>query len=211
MPLSDFLYRCPACGGEPVEDLRGAARCRTCMTEYRQGRGGTLIRERTAEGREREVPAAELAARIRSLGGPGAVPTTGPERPGEGRVGGVEARVRFRQARHEEPIHYEGRLLGFAERFDPPREGILRLDHRSLCIDAADGTRLRWSLDDVRAVQASSSSVQFAPGDGTVVLLRFPDTSPRRWDDLLRDTLQARWNALGRGTILEFQPRIRVR
>jgi hypothetical protein len=210
VPLSDFLYRCPSCGGEPVENVRGTARCRACMTEYRQGRGETLILERRADGKEREVPAAELAATIRSMGGPGPVPTPrskGSE--GEGPPA-LEARVRFRQAQHEDPIHYEGRLLGFAEQFDAPREGILRLDGEWIQIQAADGTRLRWSLDEIRAVQASSSSVQFAPGDGGVVLLRFPDTSPRRWDDLLRETLQARWHALGRGTILEFQPRIRT-
>jgi hypothetical protein len=205
MPLSDFLYRCPSCGAAPTVSEGVSARCSRCRRSYTPGRGGGLIMERSPDGSQRAVHAADLAREIVVRGGPGSIPEEG--------TSFLETRVRFRRAIREDAIRHEGKLLGYAERFDTPREGILRLDAVHLRILPADTDGhgdLTWALEDIQAIQASSSSIQFSPAAGGVVLLRFLDESPRRWDDLLRTALQARWYALGRGPIAEFQPRIRV-
>ena len=163
-----------------------------------------MIVELSPDGSRREVPAGELARDAASRGGPGPLPgESGPA---------LETRVRFQQARHEDPIRHKGELLGFAERFEAPQEGILELQRELLRITPVrSGGTLTWALEDIEAIQASSSTIQFSPTGGGVVLLRFLVESPRRWEDLLRAALQARWDALGRGSIVEFQPRIRVR
>jgi hypothetical protein len=207
MPLSDFLYRCPSCGTSPTVPEGNGARCPRCGCSYTPGQGGGLILERSPEGSRRTVPAATLAREMAARGGPGPIP--------QGQTSFSETRVRFRRAIGEDAIRHGGTLLGYAERFDAPAEGLLRLDPLNLRILPAarngngDG-ELTWALEDIQAIQASSSSIQFSAGVGGVVLLRFLDESPRRWDDLLRAALQARWDALGRGSIMEFQPRIRV-
>jgi len=205
VPLSDFLYRCPSCGATPTVAEGNTARCPCCRASYRPGQGGGLILEHSADGSRRAVPAAELAREMAAQGGPGPITERG--------TSFRETRVRFRQAIREDAIRYQGRLLGFAERFDAPEEGTLRLDPIHLRILPAGrkgNVELTWALEDIQAIQASSSSIQYSPAAGGVVLLRFLDESPRKWDDLLRAALQERWDALGRGSIAEFQPRIRV-
>jgi len=205
LPLSDFLYRCPSCAAAPTVAEGDGAHCSRCRRRYTPGQGGGLILERSPDGSRRMVHAAELAREMAVQGGPGPIP--------EEETSFRETRVRFRRAIGEDPIRYEGTLLGYAERFDAPVEGVLRLDpvHLRILPASSNGNgSLAWALEDIQAIQASSSSIQFSAGEGGVVLLRFLDESPRRWDDLLRAALQARWNALGRGPIAEFQPRIRV-
>jgi hypothetical protein len=59
-------------------------------------------------------------------------------------------------------------------------------------------------------VQITTGTPGEGAGHGTgLVLFRFVEDSPRRWDELLRHAVARRWEALGRGTIREFQPRIR--
>jgi len=69
-------------------------------------------------------------------------------------------------------------------------------------------SRLSWSLLEIRAVQTSSSSLQFSPRGGGLVELRFPYDSPLRWETLLRGALRRAYRREGRGEIVEFQPRI---
>lgn len=211
-----------------MADENGSARCPGCRRGYLPGPGDARLLEVSADGTQREVSAASLAAAMKARGGPGSVPAAG--QPYQ------EARVRFRRATTEDPIRHQGRLLGFTERLGRFRDGVLRLNATHLRIvpdpsrigrapssvrGPTPGSRrvsggmgpaeLVWALEDLQAIQASSSSVQFSPADGGVVLLRFVNESPRRWEDLLRSALRARWKVLGRGSIVEFQPRIRVR
>jgi hypothetical protein len=225
MPLTSFLYRCPACGATPMGEEREAARCPGCRRRYLPGPGHGLIVEVFPDGARKEVPAAALAVAMEARGGPGRVPGAG--EPFQ------EARVRFRRATGEDAIRHDGELLGFAERLGAVREGLLRLNATHLRIlpepstvrrrpprtsgNGAGGgsgpgaAELVWALEDLQALQTSSSTVQFSPADGGVVLLEFINDSPRRWEDLLRSALRKRWKALGWGMIVEFQPRLRAR
>ena len=64
---------------------------------------------------------------------------------------------------------------------------------------------------DLRAVQASSSSLQVYTLAQELVHFRFLEDSAFRWDCLLQETLRAAYRAAGKGEIVEFQPRITVR
>lgn len=212
LALKDFLYRCPACGHDPMEGRRDLATCAACGLHVdRNAAGATCLRLHWPgmETAPTEVPAATLADRIVSHGG-ALTRATAPD----GNMA-YEAEVRVRAAGTEMPIRYRRRLLGFAERFGAGSPGILHLSRdalglRSLLPSDTVPPR-RWALEDIRSLQTSSSAVQITTrGDG-VVLFLFTSDSPRRWDELLRHAIGERWKRLGKGTVHEFQPRIRAR
>lgn len=196
---------CPACG----------------LRVDREGGRDARLRVVHPSGRIAHLPAALLARRIDAFGG--ALASTGGAPAGALR----RARVRVRTAGGEDPVRFRSRLLGFTEALRGGAQAILALDSRELRLEPlADAPQAlhpaeplqRWALDSVRSLQTSSSTVQFTVrrgergrGGPEIVLLRFLDDSPRRWDELLRHALTARWRALGRGEITEFQPRILAR
>jgi hypothetical protein len=128
-----------------------------------------------------------------------------------------ETRVMVRQSGEEAPVRWGGELLGFAEAMGNPRTGKVALTDAELTLELVEENRnggspkeskKRWALLDIRAVQTSSSSLQFSPRSGGLVELRFPEDSPFRWEFLLREALRRAYRQAGRGEIVEFQPRI---
>ena len=209
MPIAYLLYRCPKCGEDPTENKGEEARCPTCGTRYLRGREGGTIRILESSGEVWEVSSGRLTAALDVLGGP-----RPRARRQDGRIS-YRAEVSVREAKREEPVWYKGELQGFAERLEGGLEGILQITVQDLTLWPSDavgrGSPLRrWGLLDIRAVQTSSSSLQISPREGGLVQFRFQVDSPRRWEDLLRRTLQEAYQRDGRGTIVEFQPRIVV-
>lgn len=205
MALKDFLYRCPFCGHDPLEGKGLSARCPTCARTYGPGAGRTCFSVSMSGGEAVEVPGGELARRLTAFGGPVT------------RATGVDGGVNFasvvtaRFSLDEEPLHREGVLLGFVERSTPPVRGRLRVDARHLAFEAERGEGRTWDLLDLRALQASSSSIQISPAEGGVVAFRLHSESTYRWEELLKERLRAVWKEAGRGEIVEFQPRMRAR
>jgi hypothetical protein len=194
-----------------MEGQGDVATCTSCGLHVdRDAAGVTCLRLRWpgTENPPLEVPAATLADRIVAHGG-ALTRATSPD-------GGLvyEAEVRVRTAGSEMPIRYRRRLLGFAERFGAGSPGILHLSSDALELLALPQARAspprRWPLEDIRSLQTSSSSVQITTREDGVVLFRFISDSPRRWDELLRHAIGERWKAMGKGTVHEFQPRIRA-
>jgi hypothetical protein len=121
--------------------------------------------------------------------------------------------VEISRATREIPFRFRGELLGFAEVFGPSTPGVLAIDPEGLTFqpdDAAGGKAERWLLLDIRAVQTSSSSLQFVPAEGGLIQCRFQSDSTRRWESLLRAALKAIYRLKGLGEIVEFQSRIVV-
>lgn len=204
MGLADFLYRCPECGADPISATRQGARCVACGSSFVPAPEGEGIRVRTPSG-VRRTALAELGRALERHGGP--LPRA---KDPNGNLA-YEAPAVLRVARSEEPVYHEGQLLGFTEQFGPPVAGVLGIVPRELRFREAGGAPShRWELCNVRALQASSSAVQLSLPDSGVVLFRFPEDSPRRWEALLAHALREVWRELGRGEIVEFQPRIRV-
>lgn len=211
MALKHFLYRCPACGHDPMEGRGDVATCPSCTLLIDRKATGTTCLRLHLRGREDapiEVPVATLADRITAHGGALTRATHS-----DGSLA-YEAEVRVQTAGSEMPIRYRRRLLGFAERFGAGTPGILRLSDDALALRSpvladAPSTR-RWALEEIRSLQTSSSAVQITTQTEGVVLFRFTEDSPRRWDELLRHAIAERWKRLGKGTVQEFQPRIRA-
>jgi hypothetical protein len=128
-----------------------------------------------------------------------------------------QARVEVRKSGPEAPVWLGGELLGFAEAMGEAASGTLELSDEALTLRSGAGAgggseegnpSKSWPLLQIRAVQTSSSSLQFSPSTGGLVELRFLDDSPFRWEALLRDALQRAYRREGLGEIVEFQPRI---
>lgn len=206
MALRDLLYRCPRCGLDPLPGVGDLAECPSCGARYERGGSQTRVRV-TLPGQEPfEAEARRLTAEIERHGGP---------LPDRDIPGGESilrsARVRLQEAGDERPVRWGGRLLGFVERFGDPREGTLSVTSDELAFVDAAGRREEWALDDLTALQASSSRVQVRTPGGRLLQFRFLDESPRRWESLLRQLVAAAWRRSGKGEVVEFQPRITTR
>jgi hypothetical protein len=210
-----------------MEGVHDEARCAACgLVVNRNAAGATCLRVFGAPGfPASEVPASHLSDRIDALGG--ALPrATAPD----GSLA-YSAEVRVRTAGSERPIRYRGALLGFAERFVAGVPGRLHIQDDALILETGKGSDPRpvpppgpppgpspvpasesrtWRLESLASIQTSSSAVQITTADRGIVPFRFVDDSPRRWDELLRHAISRRWALLGKGTVQEFQPRIRA-
>jgi hypothetical protein len=120
------------------------------------------------------------------------------------------AAVRLKIASGTHAIARHGELLGWIDRLGPVRRGILSLDDDHLRFRTQDGSTLQWPLDEITAIQPSSSSLQIKARGRPVASLGFPQASVRLWEDAIQDFIRRRWRAAGRGEIVEFQPMIRT-
>ena len=218
MALKDVLFRCPLCGHEPTRGRKDHVHCPSCQRHFLRGPAPARIQIEGPEG-ERVVPARQLVRevtrRIEAVG-EGAESDAGRE---EGEL--RDARVRARWAVGEEIVRFRSELLGFTERLGEPSEMRLRLTPNTLELRSVEGggdggggseqERRRWNLLDLRAVQASSSSLQIYTVSEELVHMRFLDESAFRWEGLLHETLRAVYREAGKGEIVEFQPRITTR
>lgn len=205
MALKDVLYRCPLCGHDSMAGRKDHAHCPSCGRHYLRGPAPARIRVEE-NGAQRTVAARELVQRVRNLAGP--VTREGADGSG---AEVQETRVRVRWAVDEEAVRYGGELLGFTERLGPRSEMRLRLTASALELLGEADHRRRWNLMDLRAVQASSSSLQVYTLAQELVHFRFLTDSAFRWEALLQETLRAAYRAAGKGEIIEFQSRITVR
>ena len=218
MPLVYLLYRCPRCGHDPLEGEKDDATCPSCGLSFARGGAGGLIRVQEPSGESWEVRGHLLAEAME-----------GSARPDEDSFASSPsasirtAEVLVRQSGVEAPVRWGGSLLGFAEAMGETKPGFLELSEVELALwtgksarerpegeDRGEGTdqAKRWPLLEIRAVQTSSSSLQFSPSSGGLVQLRFSNDSPFRWEALLRGALRAAYRREGLGEIVEFQPRI---
>jgi len=205
MALTDLLYRCPRCGRDPLPGVGERAECPECFTSYMRGSVGSRIRVSFPGGSPAELPPHVLTGRIEALGG--ALPVE----PGEG--GEVRRTpVRMQRSQEEDPVEWEGSLVGFVERYAPPEEGVLRLTADALeFLDSRGSLVASWNLTTLTAVQGASSAVQIGLPGGWLHQFRFPVDSPRRWEALLRILVARARRRAGMGDVVEFQPRITSR
>ena len=90
------------------------------------------------------------------------------------------------------------------------RDGLIALDEDGLSFRGADLT-LQWPLDQITAVQPTSSALQIKARAQPVAAIRFLEGSVRLWEDRLQTAIRDLWRRAGRGEITEFQPCIRTR
>jgi hypothetical protein len=198
--LKDLLWACPGCG--LLAGLRPAgsqrAQCTGCGTVYGRSRGHIIEAVRSEGSRERAPPETWLA-RLPDLRASLPAGDHGPER----------AAVRI--AGPARPVRRGRELLGWAERFGRAREGTIRLagDVLRFAPDGAGpGSEFAWAVEELTAIQPSSSTLQVKVRGQPVVSIRFADSSVRWWEALLQERVRRRWTETGRGRVIEYQPRI---
>ncbi len=212
MPLVYLLYRCPKCGQDPLDGEKDEAICSSCGTRYSRGPEGGLIQVQESSGEVWEVPGHCLTQAMESRRETDAFESAAPETLIH------TAQVEVKQTTGQEaPVRWGGEFLGFAEAMGEPTRGTLQLTGEALILfhgtgewdESHGGDRAEtWLLLDIRAVQTSSSSLQFSPSAGGLVQFRFKNDSPFRWETLLRNALRRAYHREGMGEIVEFQPRI---
>lgn len=198
MAIRDLLWACPACGvPNALVPARGGDRCRVCGAVLRRGPGASIVLE--APGRPPETrPAWQWCEALPALNGDGEP---------------LDGHATLREADAvERPVHRKRELLGFIERFGPPVRGVVTLTDDVVRFRSDDGTIERsWPLAELTAVQPASSALQLKARDQPVVSFRFTSCSVRLWERRIQNALRRVYRDLGRGQIVEFQPRISTR
>jgi hypothetical protein len=199
--IPDLLWACPACGEDRGLAARGrACRCTRCGTAFRRG-PGAAIRADGPDGSTTVLQPAEWLARLpepRSLVR---------QRDGEG--GTIRAaRASTRRVSGSDAVFDEHGYLNRIELWGEPAPGRLELRPDQLVWSPDDGASEAWPLGELTAVQASSRAVQLNRAGALLVEVRFDDDSVFLWERLLHAALRDFYGRMGRGEIVEFQPRI---
>ncbi len=226
MAIRDLLWACPLCGAvNGLKPVGKEERCCGCDAVFLRGSGSSIL-VATTDGRMTARPAAEWAEMLpaeppgpvtagggeASAGGEGGpYPALPGSAEGYAPIGWLQDRVLARFALGQEAIRYGSEYLGMMERLGEPRAGTLTLTTESLRLELEDGESHLWPLEDIAALQASGRNVQVRPRGQPIISFSFPDTSARLWDESLAAALRQCWRRLGRGEIMEFQPRIVAR
>ena len=189
--IRDRLWACVICGQEAGIRAQGRVeQCVACNAVYKRGRGAAIAVSQ--DGRAAVVR--NPAEWVRELPAPSS---------------SGEALAYVKTARTDKSLWYRGRFFGRIEKFSTIVRGRLSLSEQRLTF-VADGEAggFDWALEELTAVQPSSSALQVKARGHPVVSIKFPDSSPRLWEERLQRAVRGCYTRLGRGDILEFQPRI---
>lgn len=183
----------------PLEGLRpadGEEICDRCGTRYRRVDGARIRIQ--PPGKPAETRSAGEWLDMLSKAGVDSIDSVPPEP--------VVLRIAETWRKH----WISGVYLGRIEQFGPEMPGTLRLEPDRLTFDGGE-TRLEWRLFDLTAVQPSSRTLQLKLRTGPLLSFKFPEGSALLWEMRVQRALQELYSGLGRGRILEFQPRIVTR
>jgi hypothetical protein len=199
MAIRDLLYACLHCGQEAaIKPGNDQEVCQHCGTRYRRALGAMISVERPDGSSQLKHPAdwLDLLEAQRPIGPPATH---------------QRERVAIRIAARDKPVRHRGIYLGRVEQFSPPQLGWLTLTPLDLRFEP-DGQEMQiWPLDELTAVQPSSTALQLKVRHGPVLSLHFTEASPLLWEERVRNAVQQRYALTGRGEIKEFQPRIDCR
>ena len=189
------MYACVECGRESsIKPVKGSGEvCERCGTVYTREQGAMIRCAPPNKPEELKHPSEWLDFLAAH-----------PPVPSPGR----QERVIVRLADTQEPYRHSGQYLGHVEQFGLPLTGSLRLAEDALIFARYGGGQEVWPLDHLTAVQPSSTTLQLKIRHGPIISVRFVDASPLLWEARLREAVQARFTASGKGDILEYQPRI---
>ena len=199
MAIRDLFWACPSCGR--YGGLAGAGRqatCSFCGAAYRRVHGAQILVAKPDGTQEIRSPAEweELLPAVDAAGASAEAHTVRPQA------------VLARWATVLRPVHYRGRLIGWAESFGPQVVGKASLDPESFMLDLS-GQTYAWPFERITAVQPSSANLQINGAKHPLVSVRFLEDSVRRWEALLQRAIRERIRQLGRGEVAQFHPRIR--
>lgn len=198
MALPDLLWACPLCGlDRGLRTGKAPGTCAGCGTRFERVRGAR-IRAVPPEGPVQDRTAAEWLADLPDPASLLKSPTD---------VVRV-ARATARFVEREEVVRHGATYLNRIEIWGPDREGRLQMAPESLSWTEPSGEPVTWPFGDLRAVQASSRTIQLRGAEQPLASFSFLDDSSFLWEQLLHRALSASYQRTGRGRILELQPRI---
>jgi DNA-directed RNA polymerase subunit RPC12/RpoP len=193
--IHHLLYACVECGREAgIRETKDGEVCERCGARYSRAEGAGIRCEPNNGPPVVKHPAEWLDILAR-----GGVLERPPSRPEP---------VLVRMAHGSKPYRHSGIYLGEVEYFGDPVPGLLELTTDALVFTPSQGPAVTWSLNELTAVQPSSTTLQLKIRHGPVVSLRFPEGSPLLWEERVRNAVQATFTRAGKGEIAEFQPRI---
>jgi hypothetical protein len=196
MAIHHLLYACVVCGREGgIKPADKNEVCERCSAKYTRADGALIRCEPAGAPAETKHPAEWLDL----LQSQWPLSEMRIER---------SSRVILRIAEESEPHYHGGVYLGHIEQFGAPMPGVLTLSRDALGFTPEQGGSITWRLDELTAVQPSSTTLQLKVRRGPVLSFRFPDASPLLWEECVRVAVQALYIAAGRGDIAEYQPRI---
>lgn len=199
MAIPDLLWACPVCHLDRGLRASGDATCSGCGTRFDRVQGAR-IRATCRAGETRVRTAAEW---VDDLPDPASlIGSRDPIR---------EAAVVATFVEGEQVIRFEGRYVNRIERFGAEERGRLQVGPERLTYTPEGSTPRSWAFGDLRAVQASSRTLQVRGGAHPLASFAFLDDSSFLWDRLLAAALGAFYRRSGRGEIVELQPRIVTR
>ncbi len=201
MAIRDLLWACPECGrvgGVGLDDV-----C-VCGASFKRGAGASIVAA-SPDGRTVSRSPAEWLALLPEPATLLPAESDGSDEPVR------SARVIAREALGYSVVRWRREYLNRVERYGAPHHATLTLRAQSLDYHPDGGTPQAWLLDDMTAIQASSSALQVKVQNNPLVSCRFTDDSVFLWEMLLRAALRTRYRRTGQGEIAEFQPRIVTR
>ena len=204
MALPDILWACPVC--QEDRSLRPDGRdhrCQACGTLYRRGEGAT-IEVRAPDGSRTVRHPSEWLALLPQ-----------PEDVVRKHVNRADlirrSTAAVRWVVGWDSVHDRDRYLNRIEVWGDPAPGELALRPDSLAWTPVEGEPTRWLLEEIGAVQASSSALQVRGTGLPLAQFDFENDSVFLWERLLRAALRDFYGRTGRGEIVEFQPRVVTR
>lgn len=118
------------------------------------------------------------------------------------------AKVEVTRVTGFDTVHDADGFLNRIELWGDPSRGRLELRKDRVVLTEEGEEPEEWPLETLTAVQASSSTLQLNRRGEELVSFRFLDDSIHLWEELVHAVLRAFYRRTGRGTIVEFQPRI---
>ncbi len=200
MAIADLLWACPLCALD--RGLRGSAdgsTCSGCGARFDRVHGARIRARAPGQGETVRSPA-EWVDRLPDPGG--LLQAGDPVR-----TAAVEARFMA----GEEVIRVDGRYVNRIEVFGPKEPGTLELALDRLSYRGEGPGPVVWAFDGLRAVQASSRTLQVRGMPHPLASFAFPHDSSFLWELLLARALGEFYRRTGRGEIVELQPRIVTR
>jgi hypothetical protein len=196
MAIRDLLYACVDCGREAgIKAVHDGDVCDRCGARYSRADGATIRVVHNDGSSDVKHPSEWLDLLEQRV-------------PIEGMRPDRRERVFVRTAVSSKPLYHRGIYLGQVEHFGDPEPGWLSLKPAELCFEPDNGAPRTWPLDDLTAVQPSSTSLQLKLRRGPVLSLKFPEASSLLWEEHVRHAVQSLYSQVGRGQIREYQPRI---
>lgn len=200
MAICDLLWACPLCHlDRGLRTGPETGTCSGCGARFERVEGAR-IRGTTPEGEARTRSAAEWVDDLPDpaglLEGPQLVRT---------------ALVTARFVERDQVVRAEGRYVNRIEIFGPERQGRLELGLESLRYAGEGDAPVVWAFEALKAVQASSRTLQIRGGGHPLASFAFRDDSSFLWEQLLALALGAFYRRTGRGEIVELQPTIIAR